>query len=190
MFKTLGVRNTLLFVKTPTSVENLIYSPPGSSVHPVFITDEQIESLQCYHFSQCDCPQKIWLSRSGLKDGSYGKIDNEPFIEEELVKLGYTIIHPQKLSLYEQTRLVSSSGIVAGFDGSQFFTVLFAKDIYSKIFVFNRRKAIPDTIPYVFERKNIDFSLHSFDLEHIKGSGAGSIFHHKEPQKVIDILNI
>ena len=78
--KQLGVRNEIFFVKVPTSVENLIYSSPGSSINPLFITDEQINSLKYFTFCNGNS-QKIWLSRSMLKEGKYGKITNEQFIE-------------------------------------------------------------------------------------------------------------
>ena len=85
-------------------------------------------------------------------------------------------------------RLVSASDVVAGFDGSQFFTVLFAKEIRSKFFVFNRRESIPATIPYVLEKRNTEFSLYHFDLEYIDGTGGGANFYHKELNKIINIL--
>ena len=84
-FKTIGVRNKLCFVKAPTLIENLIYSAPGSSVNPVSMTDAQINALKYYTFHN-NCPKKIWLSRSMLQCGKYGKITNEQCIEEELKK--------------------------------------------------------------------------------------------------------
>ena len=186
-FKQIRVKNEILLVKVPTSVKSLLYSQPGSSISPLFITDEQINALQYFTFASKNS-QKIWLSRSRLYDGKFGKITNEKFLEEELTKIGYTIVHPQMISLYEQVRLISTSNVVAGFDGSQFFSVLFAKEICGKFYVFNRRKGIPNTIPYVFEKKNIVFSLHTFSIEYIDGEGAGSNFRHLEIDNIIDVL--
>lgn len=187
-FKAIGIRNEIRFIKVPTSVKNLIYSSPGSAVHPVFITDEQINALKCYTFTNSSCPQKIWLSRSKLQNGKYGKITNEQFLEEELVKLGYKIVHPQTISLHEQVKLISTADVVAGFDGSQFFSVLFAREIQSKFFVFNRRKNIPETIAYAFKKRNVNFSLHNFDLEYLDGEGAGANYYHPHLHEIIAIL--
>ena len=188
-FKAIGVRNKIFFVKVPTSVQNLIYSPPGSSIMPLFIIDEQINALKYFTFSNTERVfKKIWLSRSLLNSNKYGKITNEQHVEEELNNIGYEIIHPQMISLYQQVRLLSTSDIVAGFDGSQFFSVLFAKAIRSKFFVFNRRKNIPNTIPYIFKKRNIEFSLHNFDLEYVSGVGACTNFCHHEIDKIIDTL--
>ena len=128
IFKLLGINNEIRIVNVPTSVENLIYSPPGSSLIPLYITDEQINALKYYYFNVNDKNSngKILLSRSRLL---FGTIINEQAIEKILTKIGYKIIHPETLSLQEQVRLISTSGIVAGFDGSQFYSLLFAIDI-------------------------------------------------------------
>lgn len=184
-FKTICVRNELCLIKKTTRVKNLIYSCPGSSINPLNISDEQLHAMKCLEFPK-NTNRKVWLSRSKLKSG---KIINEVAIEKELQKIGYEIVHPECLPLREQVRLVSTSDIVAGFDGSQFFTFLFSKEIGAKFFVFNRRKGIPQTIPYALGRRNIEFQLCHFDLEYIDGQSASSNFYHPHPDKVIDILS-
>jgi hypothetical protein len=180
-FETIGVKNELLLVKVSTSVENLIYSPPGSSVNPLFITDEQISSLKYFTFPKTGS-RKIWLSRSKLK---FGKIANEVTIETELKRLGYEIIYPETLPLREQIKLVATSDIVAGCDGSQFFTFLFSEKIYGNFFIFNRRKDIPQTIPYSLTKRNIEFSLHTFDLDDTEEK---HIFYQSDPHRIINVL--
>jgi hypothetical protein len=183
-FETIGIRNEILLVKETNSIEKLIYSSPGSSIIPLLIINEQIDSLQYFNYSK-KTNDKIWLSRSMLK---YGKLDNEQVIEEELRNIGYKIIHPEMLSIREQVRLISTSDVVAGCDGSAFFSLLFSKTIYSKFFVFNRQKDIASPIPYVFNKRNIDFTLHTFDLEPINEEWPVAVFHHPCPDKIIDIL--
>jgi hypothetical protein len=104
-----------------------------------------------------------------------------------LKKIGYEIIYPELLSLREQVALISTSAVVAGSDGSAFFSLLFAKEIYGNFFVFNRRKNIPPTIPYVFQKRNVQFEQHTFDLE-LVNKGPISIFHHPNPHQITDIL--
>ena len=188
-FKSLSIHNEIHIVKIPTSVENLIYFSPGSSINPLFISDEQINSLQCFDFS-CDTNDKksetkVWLSRSNLL---FGTILNEQVIEIVLAKKGYKIIRPETLPIYEQVRLISTADIVAGFDGSAFFSLLFSKEVYSKFFIFNRRPKIPETIPYVFQKRHVEFELHDFDVEYICGKGAWAYYNHPAPEKIIKIL--
>lgn len=183
-FKSIGIRNEICIVKIPTLMRNLLYSEPGSSVHPAYISEDQIDALQYFKFPlKEEIRKKIWLSRSLLK---MGKITNEQNIESELRKFGYDIVHPQTLSLYDQVKMVSTADVVAGFDGSQFFSLLFAKEIRGKFLIFNRRKRIPETIPYVLGKRNVSFILHDFDVEHVNGQGAGADFYHHEADNVID----
>jgi hypothetical protein len=188
-FKIIGVKNEIRLVKVPTSVEELIYCPPGSSINPLYISDEQINSLQCFNFSKNipdnNSEKKIWISRSNLL---FGVVVNELIIEKVLAKIGYKIIQPELLTLQEQVRLMCKADIVAGFDGSAFFSLLFSKDIYSKFYIFNRRQHIPRTLPYVFEKRNVQFALHNFDLEYIAGEGACAYYNHPAPEKIIDVL--
>jgi len=188
-FKSLGVNNEIRLVKIQTSVENLIYSSPGSSINPLYITDEQINSLKYFRFlknvGDNSSEEKIWVSRSKL---TFGMIVNELIIEKVLSKIGYKIIHPESLPLSEQVRLISTADIVAGFDGSAFFSILFSEEIRSKFFVFNRRPHIPKTISYVFQKRNVEFELHNFDVEYIAGEMAWSCYNHPAPEKIIEIL--
>jgi len=188
-FKSLGIHNEIHIVKIPTSVENLIYFLPGSSINPLFISDEQINSLQYFHCSD-DANNnrsaiKVWLSRSNLL---FGTILNEQVIETVLAKNGYKIVRPETLPLYEQVSLISTADIVAGFDGSAFFSLLFSKQVRSKFYIFNRRPKIPETIKYVFQRRHVEFELHDFDIEYICGKGAWAYYNHPAPEKIIEIL--
>ncbi|MDR1490679.1 MAG: glycosyltransferase family 61 protein, partial [Desulfovibrio sp.] len=176
--KAIGVNNKIQLIRISTSVENLIYSLPKSSLKPLFIEDEQVNALKSFHFQKDNHNIKIWLSRSMLK---YGKIDNEQVIEEELRKNGYEIICPQNFPLREQVRLISTSDIVAGCDGSAFFSLLFANEIYGKFIVFNRRRDIAKSIPYAFKKRNVLFEQYTFELEPINEKWPVAIFHHPDP---------
>lgn len=160
--KSIKVNNELLLVKDITQVDNLIYSPPQSSINPLFMSREQLDSLAFTDFSKEACERKIWLSRSRFPTG---RILNEDYIENKLAKNGFDIIYPENLPLREQIKIISTSRIVAGFDGSQFFSLLFSRKAKGKYFVFNRRKEVPQTIPYIFEQKKVDYSLNYFPVE-------------------------
>ena len=186
IFQSLGINNEIIRVKVPTSVEHLIYSPPGSVLNPLNIIDEQISALKYFYFQKdMKKEEKIWLSRSNLLVGT---IINELAIEKILTKIGYKIVHPENLSFKEQVMLISTSNIVAGFDGSQFYTLLFALEISGKFHIFNRRPKIPDEIPYVLQKRNVEFTLHNFSVEYVCGESAWSYFLHSEPEKIVEVL--
>jgi len=184
-FKTLGIRNEIHLVKVPTAVKKLIYSPPGSAIDPLFITDEQLEAMACLTFPREESRTKIWLSRSRVNSG---KIVNEEGIEAELEKIGYRIIHPESLPLREQVRLLSTSDIVAGFDGSQFFSFLFARRIRGQFFIFNRREQIADTVIHALERRKITFSANALPVKYVEGARADARFFLPEPDRIVDLL--
>lgn len=181
-----GVKNELILVKQPVSVEKLIYSPPLSSVSPLFMEDEQMKSLACLDVKACG-NKKIWLSRSRL---TRGKVLNEPRLEKILAKLGYEIIFPEELPLRKQVEIVCGSKIVAGFDGSQFFSLLLSKKIFGEFFVFNRRSGIANTIPYVLEKRGVRHNLHTFDvrLEEGEPGHAGSNYTALEIDRIVEAL--
>ncbi len=189
-FRNIGVHNELILIKDPTRVERLVYSSPQSSIEPLYLSDEQIKALACYDFSQFDNDDKIWLSRSQLADGKCGKITNEEMLEESLRQEGFRIVHPETLPLAEQVKLVSTSRMVAGFDGSQFFSALFARSIHGKFIVFNRRKLLAPTLPYAFDRKNIPYALFNFDVRLVAGDiyEANASYEAQEVDRIVSAL--
>lgn len=191
IFRTIGIRNEIIIAREPTLVEKLIYSPPQSSVSPLFIEDAQLESLACKDFGKSANDCKLWLSRRKLK---YGRITNEEDIENELQKAGYEIVFPEKIPLLEQIKLISTSRIVSGFDGSQFYSALFAKNICGEFHVFNRRGGIPAAISHMLEKKGIKNHQHLFNMEmvdydpSIEKSNAGINYFSRDADKIIEIL--
>lgn len=184
MFKTLGVHNELVLLKTPTEVENLVYAEAGSCIDPPGASDEQLAALARFT-TPAETDRKIWLSRSEFPGGG---ITNEKEIEEELRGRGWEILHPEKLSLQEQIRAVNASRYVAGLDGSAFFTTLLSRQTHGKFFIFGRRNHIPLEIPYLLERKNIPHELHIFPVEYVSGRGAARLYHMNDTRPVIEVL--
>ena len=192
-FKAIGVRNNIKIIKIPTQCENIIYDAPQSSLSPLFISDEQIRALEYFNFGENgkDKFKKIWLSRSALPGDKFRKVVNEVEIEQILRDRGFNIIHPEKLPLMEQARIVNRADIVAGFDGSQFFSVLFSKDIRGRFLIFNSRPRIARTLPYIFQRKGIEYALNTFKVKDV-GNEEWKISHKyfaEDADKIIDILS-
>lgn len=165
-FKAMGLRNEIILVRMPTLVENLIYAAPQSSLNPLSMSQEMLDALAFKDYGEMT-DRKIWLSRTKLK---YGRIINEREIESRIPEFGFEIVSPEKLSLPDQIRMISTSRVVAGFSGSQFFSSFFAKRILGEFRIFNRRPMVPDTIPFMLESKKINGSLTVLKVEEaVKG---------------------
>lgn len=183
-FKNLGIKNEILLIKHPTRVSNLIYSSPGASLSPLSMSDEMLNALSIKNF-EARTDKKIWLSRSKLK---YGRVLNEPYIEERVKALGFDIIYPEKIPLPEQIRLIASSSVVAGFSGSQFFSAFFAKKTLGEFKIFNRRARVPDTMPFLLERKKINGDIVYFGVEDFGEEAPEKDRISLEPDKIVQTL--
>lgn len=75
---------------------------------------------------------KLYLSRSKLgRDGTasdFREITNEPEIETVFADHGYTIVHPQDLSMREQIDLYLRARVMAGPNGSALHNCIFSLD--------------------------------------------------------------
>ena len=167
IFTSLSIPNEITLIHEPTQVENLLFSLPGSGIAPPRITPEQVEALARLSFAPSG--EKIWLSRSYLS--LLGGITNEAEIEGRIAALGYRIIHPERLAFLEQVRLLASSAVVAGFEGSAFYTCLFATRVHGKFLILNRRPAFPEEMSPILTAKKVPHQMFSFPLEHVSGGG-------------------
>ena len=68
---------------------------------------------------------KIYLSRSQITEGLRTSI-NEDVLEEELSQRGFSILHPQDMTLSELIPALSRAVLVAGPVGSAMHNILFA----------------------------------------------------------------
>lgn len=181
-FKTLGIKNDIIVIRKPTEVGNLIYSPPQSSLYPAYMSDSLLSAMGIKNFDSMT-ERKVWFSRTKLK---YGKIVNEEGIESELKSLGFDIIYPEKLPLQEQITLISTSRIVSGFTGSQFFSAFFSKNILGKFILFNRRQIVPDTVTFLMDNKNIKGNINTLNIKVVDNLKLDIVS--LEPKKIVQIL--
>ena len=186
VFTILGIQNKIILVHEPTQVDTLLFSEAGCGLYPPRILPEQIAALGAVPVAPDKEGKKIWLSRSYLS--LLGGTTNEEAMESHIASLGYKIIHPERLSFLEQVHLIASSAIVAGFDGSAFYTSLFAKKVHGRFILCNRRAAIPEEIPILLGAKKIPLELHEFSVENVSGSGPRERVLLKNPQDVYKVL--
>lgn len=185
LLKRLGLNQDIRLIKKPTRVAALLVSPPGSSVEPDFLHDEQLRALAIFQAPPLRPERKIWLSRSNFKGGG---LDNESWIEERLAERGWEILHPESQDIQEQVWNISSAGHVAGLDGSAFYTALLADTVRGRFSLFSRRNAIPSTLTYMLDRKKVETREYVFPADYTGGEGAASRFMLREPERIVAAL--
>lgn len=99
-------------------------------------------------------------------------------------------MHPELLPIGQQIRLTASSRVVAGFDGSQFFSFLFASRPSGKFLIFNRRPWPAPTLHYSLDRKQIPHEVHTLEIENLDLDRDGNTIQCKalEIDRILDIL--
>lgn len=100
----------------------------------------------------------IYLSRSKLGTRHDGNvICGEAEFEDYLRTEGFTVVHPETLTVREQVRLFCSARNAVGFVGSGFHTLLLCADVPEKIFYLNRKKAaVNPQFPLIDKALRID----------------------------------
>ena len=70
----------------------------------------------------------VYLSRRLLKK-SYRSFENEATVENFCRSRGIEIVHPERLSLPDQIKIISEAGMLIGFPGSAFHTVMLRRSL-------------------------------------------------------------
>lgn len=191
LLRTLGIHNEIHLVDAPVRVQSLLFAPPGSSIVPLHMTAAQIGALACFEGCARSTQARLWLSRTSLQSWQH-KDAGESWIEGELAKDGFTIVHPEEMPLRQQVSLLSSASILAGFDGSAWFSLFFARQIACRAVVFNRFRKIVDTVPYLFKVRHIPCELHEFPVVCDEAQKGDRDWHlglrHLEPERIVATL--
>lgn len=78
----------------------------------------------------------VWLSRTAL--GPLAGVDDESRIEARLARKGWTIVHPEHLSVAEQIDVLAGARHLAGIEGSAFHSLLMVNGFGGTIDVLTR----------------------------------------------------
>lgn len=106
---------------------------------------------------------KIWLSRSSLNRGA---IAGEAEFEQALVKEGFSIVHPEKLSMSGQIKLFEMAEVIAGIEGSAFHTLLLSGEAKAKLFHFKRGRVKNNNYPMLAEACGFDAEFYDFFIKY------------------------
>jgi hypothetical protein len=105
--------------------------------------------------------ERIYISRSKVNGR---KLLNEKLVEDLFYSLGFEIIHPQELSIYDQVKLFSEAKYIAGSGGSAMHNTLFSNEECKVLIISSIGWVVvadslicqvPDQLAYVFGTPDI-----------------------------------
>ena len=177
-----------LFVSEPLIAKEIALPEPGMvidySYHPLWA-----ESLGVFPFQTPSAGKKIWMARSKMP-ANFGHVVQEIEIEEKLISLGWTIIHPHLMSNTALLYLISDAETVSGFAASAYFILLLTKNCQAKIRMVDRGgMGIPPVFEDYAKSKYLDQEIMRPKLEHVSGEGAKATFRLESIESVIDFVN-
>nr|WP_272917589.1 glycosyltransferase 61 family protein [Nocardioides flavescens] len=114
-------------LRQPHRVERLVGTTPMFSrpafVHPELRTVyDRIGTELSANSGLTDTPRRIFLSRRGSKRECVNSAEVERLVDE----FGFLIICPEDFSLSDQARMVRAADVIAGYAGSQMFSIALA----------------------------------------------------------------
>ena len=184
IFEMLGIRLGG-FVTRPTEYERLTIPDAGAATWTPF-APEQIAALGVFPF-QSPGDKRIWLSRA-----RWGKaaVENEGRLQSLLLADGWTILHPQELSVRDQLGCMADARLIAGFDGSAFHTLLLAREIRARVVVVRRSAlhGLVDTFRHIADAKGFTQEWLDADLIPVRGTGRGAVHRLADPAEVARAL--
>jgi hypothetical protein len=89
--------------------------------------------------SSIDTPERIYVSRRGA---SRRHMLNEEEIEALFMRYGFTILHPEQLSIQDQVRLFSRARMIAGPRGSGLHNIVFSRPD-TPLLLLTERRSVP-----------------------------------------------
>ena len=132
----LGITNPTRIIADPTRYAVLHVPDLGyrydDRFHP-----QHVEFLGRYRGPAQVPGQRLWLSRSRVSSEARD-LNSEP-TERRLADAGWTIAHPENLSVREQLDHLSRAELVAGEEGSAFHTLVLLENVAAKRFRVLRR---------------------------------------------------
>ena len=88
--------------------------------------------------------KRVWLSRSRLPE-RLARIHGEEEMEAELSAAGWSVVHPETLTVREQLAAMVDAEEISGFEGSAFYTLLLAERVPARITMIRRTGGPPPT---------------------------------------------
>jgi hypothetical protein len=110
--------------------------------------------------------ERLWLSRSALRS-DIRDLNAAP-LERRLADAGWTLVHPQRLTVREQLAHFARAEVVAGEEGSAFHLLALLDDLTGKkLEVFRRHGREHPNMTTIGEARHIDQTFHTLRGEQV-----------------------
>jgi hypothetical protein len=158
IFSLLGVTSSHRFPRRPTLFRRLVIADPGYRIQTFF------HPRQAHFLGRWDegvdgeRRHRVWLSRTGVSDPRR-RHPGEDILQNALAASGWRIAHPERMSIDEQLRTITSASVVAGIEGSAFHAAVLLKRPPSP-FVVLRRGTSPNYRTIADRKGIIEFDLY------------------------------
>ncbi len=107
-------------------------------------------------------PRRLYISRSRI---AQRVLTDEALIEALFVARGFTVIHPQELSIVEQLGLIANAELIAGPSGSNLFNLAFQRSLRSCLIIVSAALIHwSDVFLQAYHGNSIYYYIGSFDL--------------------------
>jgi hypothetical protein len=185
----LGVSNPTRILADPTRYE-MLHIPDIGYRYDDWFHPEHAEFLGRYEGPAQVPGDRLWLSRSRL--ASDARDLNAVPTERRLAEAGWTISHPESLTVREQLERLARAETIAGEEGSAFHTLVLLKDVASKkIEVLRRYGQEHGNLHTVGDARGINQSFHTLRTERVL-SAEGRVVSKVTPNssEVLDLLDV
>jgi hypothetical protein len=133
---------------------------------------------------------RLWLSRSRV--GNQARDFSAEATEGRLTAAGWTVIHPESLSVREQLDHLSRAEVIAGEEGSAFHTLILLRDIASKRFeIFRRYGPEHGNMRTIGEARAVNQRFHTLANErviHAEGRVVSKL--NPNSSEILDVLEV
>lgn len=134
-------RMEVVLVDSPTRFE--VLAVPDQIAHPTigFVAGHELVRENFRRFSAVEAARDelIYVSRSRLGNNE-GELVGEEFLERELEKQGYKVIHPQEMSLRDQISAYVGARKIIFAEGSPFHLYALVCSAAQDVFIVRRRR--------------------------------------------------
>lgn len=174
IFALLGISEERFhFVLRPTAVQRVLLPDPGSVLER-WLDPMHARALGVFPFAKYpQSGRRVWLSRSRLPT-HLQRIAGEAELETKLAEGGWSIVHPEQLTVREQLASMADAEEIAGFEGSAFYTLLLADHVQARITMYRRgRGHLPVSHSLIASAKHLRISIRELPLR-APGKGIGT----------------
>jgi capsular polysaccharide biosynthesis protein len=137
IFDLLGLGGRVhVLVRAPMRLGRVLVPEPGSVLGRLFHPDLAAR-LAVHGFRPPRPGRRVWLSRSALRKMG-GKIEGEDRLEALLAAQGWDIYHPQRDPIALQLGTLADAGVLSGFAGSAFHTLVLGARVRARVVILAR----------------------------------------------------